>query len=430
MTARRVKLTQKTVDAAKPEAARYVLHDTETPGFRLVVSPVTKRNPEGRKTFMFAYRVGGGRGGRQREPMIGTAPPMKAEAARRRAEEWYSEVRKGGDPAGARAETRAAPTCDDLFDRYISDHARPKKKARSIEEDEALLRQYLRPEFGRLKVLDVDEDDVQRFHAGMASKPIRGNRAVALLSKAFALAEGWKMRPRGTNPCVGLEKYEEKARKRFLAPAELARLGEALRVADRDGALTLPARRGVRAVEERVVVNPWAVAAIRLLIFTGARKTEVLSLRWEWIDAENGRACLPDSKTGEKVVLLPPPALAVLARLPRDAANPHVLRGAKPSAHLVNVKDAWAAVREAADLLDVRIHDLRHSFASIGAAGGASLPIIGALLGHSQPQTTQRYAHLHDDPLRAAAASIGSRIAAAMGDADTGASSSVVALRR
>ena len=235
----------------------------------------------------------------------------------------------------------------------------------------------------------------------------------------FNLAEVWDMRPDGSNPCRHVRKYAETQRKRFLSSAELARLGEALRLAERDGFLDLPAREGVRDKATRAPVSAEAVAAIRLLVLTGARKSEILTLRWAWIDFAGRRAHLPDSKTGDKSIVLSPPALAVLADLARSDDNPHVIRGAKPGAHLVNLKDPWLAVREAAGLDDVRIHDLRHSYASVGAAGGASLPIIGALLGHTQAQTTQRYAHLSDDPLQAAAAVISNKIAASMAPPDT-----------
>jgi integrase len=173
----------------------------------------------------------------------------------------------------------------------------------------------------------------------------------------------------------------------------------------------------VREKAERVAISPSAVAAVRLLALTGARKGEILGLQWAWVDASSGRAHLPDSKSGEKTLILPPAALAVLASLQTVEGNPYVIVGGKPGAPLVNLKDPWLAIREAANLDDVRIHDLRHSFASVGAAGGASLPIIGALLGHSQPSTTARYAHLADDPLQAAAADIGAKIWAAMGAA-------------
>lgn len=179
----------------------------------------------------------------------------------------------------------------------------------------------------------------------------------------------------------------------MLSPAELALLGDAL--AAYDGSL-------------------YAVGAVKLLVFTGARLGEVLGLRWGWVDFERGEARLPDSKTGAKTLHLPPPALAVLAALPRLDDNPYVIAGAKPGAALVNLEKPWRAIRAAAGLDDVRLHDLRHAFASIAASSGMGLPIIGKMLGHSQPATTARYAHLASDPVKAAAVAVANKIAAAM----------------
>jgi integrase len=179
----------------------------------------------------------------------------------------------------------------------------------------------------------------------------------------------------------------------MLSAEELARLGDVL--AGYDG-------------------SPYYAAAIKLLVFTGARLGEVLGLQWQWIDLERGEARLPDSKTGAKTLHLPPPALAVLAELPRVEGNPHVIVGAKPGAALVNLQKPWRAIRKAAGLDDVRNHDLRHSFASVAASGGMGLPIIGKMLGHTQAQTTQRYAHLASDPVKAAAATVANQIMAAM----------------
>ncbi|MEM8557890.1 MAG: tyrosine-type recombinase/integrase [Bacteroidota bacterium] len=408
MASKKARLTQRLAEAAKPQARRYHLSDTDIPGFRLHVTP------GGKKSWYLAYRLGGGRGATQREPKIGDFPAMKAEAARRIAEDWLADVRKGGDPAGERKARRQAPRLSDLFHRYIDDHALPHKKPSSVNEDERLIRDYLQPALGSLKVAEVTRAQVIAFHRGLAEKPYRANRALALLSKAFNLAELWGLRPDGSNPCRHVRKYPEQSRKRFLSHDELARLGESLRLAERDGALAIKGSPGGR----RVPIHASAIAAIRLLIFTGARKSEILGLRWEWVDLRAGRASLPDSKTGEKTIILPPPALKVLLDLPRSSSNPYVIAGRKPDAALVNLKDPWSAIRTAAGIPDVRIHDLRHSFASVGAAGGASLSIIGKLLGHSQAQTTLRYAHLADDPLQSAAARIGAEIAAAMGPDD------------
>ncbi|MGH6989060.1 MAG: site-specific integrase [Stellaceae bacterium] len=207
------------------------------------------------------------------------------------------------------------------------------------------------------------------------------------------------MRPDGSNPCRHVEKYPQRRRERFLSAVELARLGDAL--AAFDG-------------------SPNVVAAVKLLVFTGARLGEVLGLRWEWIDFERGAARLPDSKTGAKTLHLPPPALAVLAELPRIEGNPHVIAGAREGAAWVNLEKPWRAIRKVAGLDDVRLHDLRHAFASVAASSGMGLPIIGKMLGHTQAQTTARYAHLASDPVKAATAVAGKIAAAIGGGGDAG----------
>jgi integrase len=225
--------------------------------------------------------------------------------------------------------------------------------------------------------------------------PHQANRLLAVPSK-FNLAERWGLRPDGSNPCRHVEKFGERKRERMLSPVELARLGDAL--AAYTGSL-------------------YAVAAVKLLVFTGARLGEVLALRWEWIDFERGEARLPDSKTGAKTLHLPPPALTVLAALPRLDGNPHVIAGQKAGAAMVNLEKPWRAIRGAAGLDDVRLHDLRHAFASVAASSGMGLPIIGKMLGHTQAATTARYAHLASDPVKAAAASVAGKIADAMSGA-------------
>jgi integrase len=249
----------------------------------------------------------------------------------------------------------------------------------------------------------VTRADVQGLHHGMKDTPYHANRTLALLSKMMNLAERWGIRPDGTNPCRHVERYREKKRQRYLSAVELAELGQVLAKVER----------------ERVEWHS-VVPALRLLIFTGARVSEILTLRWEWLDFERRCLNLPDSKTGAKVIHLNAPALKVLADLERDGENPHVIRGRLPGTYLVNLKDPWRRIRKRAKIPDVRVHDLRHPFAAVAAGAGSSLPIIGALLGHTQPQTTQRYAHLSADPLKAAAEAVGARIAAAMAPKRTG----------
>lgn len=408
METRKIKLTQRSVEAAKPGERRYVVSDSEIPGFRLQITP------SGKKSFYFAYRVGGGRGATQREPKIGDWPAMKAEKARGIAEDWAAQVRLGGDPGGDRRDARAAPRMSDLFTRYLTDHAEMHKKASSVANDRRLIEKRLIPALGKRKIAEVTRDEIARLHRSLAMTPYEANRMLSLLSKAFNLAEIWGWRPDASNPCRHVRKYREEKRTRFLSETELARLGEVLRRAEMDGFLLLPPRAGKRDTDKRIPISRYAVAATRLLILTGARTGEILGLKWDWIDLEDGIAKLPDSKTGEKAIMLPPPALAVLDQLPRIEGNPHVIVGGKLGAALVNLKKPWGAIREAAGLEEVRGHDLRHGFASIGAASGLTLETIGALLGHSQPSTTLRYVHFASNPLKAAASGIGGRIEAAM----------------
>ena len=393
-----VKITKRTVDAAEPGEREYAIWDFEISGFGLRVYP------SGRKVYCLKYRVGGGRNGTVRKPTIGTHGAITPDQAREIAKDWSSEIRRGGDPSATRAASRNAPLMAGLLERYLEDHARPHKKASSIKDDEGLIRQMLRPVFGHRKVAEVTRADVDAFHKSLKGKPYRANRALALLSKAFNLAEVWGWRPDGSNPCRHVRKYREERRERFLSQQELARLGAALASAERGELLS---QRGAP-------ISPYAVAAIRLLIFTGARRGEILRLRWEHVSLEAGRLELPDSKTGAKFVYLPPAAIQLLQKILPVEGNPFVIVGGKPGAPLVNLKEPWNVIRVAAGLDDLRIHDLRHSFASVGAAGGMSLLIIGALLGHRETATTARYAHLSGDPLRSAATAIGTKIADAL----------------
>jgi integrase len=237
------------------------------------------------------------------------------------------------------------------------------------------------------------------------ASPIAANRVLSLLSKMFALAEAWGIRSQNSNPCRGIDRFPERERERLITAGELARLGDALL-----------AHKGY-----------WAgPAAIRLLALTGMRKSEVLTLRWSDIDIEHGSARLPDSKTGPKSISLGAPALTVLATLPREDGNPYVLPAARPRRagdskasadeprHFVQVQTTWEAITKAAGISGLRLHDLRHGFASVGAMGGDSLFILGKLLGHNDATTTQRYAHLAADPLRAVADRISGKVAAAL----------------
>ena len=385
------KLTKRLIDAlqAGPEGD-LVVWDEELKCFGIRV----KRS--GVKSFCIQYRNAGGQSKRL---TLGRYGPLTPDQARRLALQHLSEVTKGSDPVAERTVMRKASTIKELAERYLEEHAKTKKKASSLDRDERLLKRFILPALGSKKVIAVTRADVARLHHSVGQEtPIQANRVLAVLSKMMTLAIKWGIRPElDGNPCRYVERYKEAKRERYLSPDELARLGKALAEMEQEG-LELPS----------------VITAVRLLIFTGCRREEILSLKWEHIDLERACLRLPDSKTGAKTVPLGPPALEVLAGSPRLEGNPYVCPGLRPGGHLIGLPKAWGRIQKRAGLAGVRLHDLRHSFASVGAAAGLGLPIIGALLGHTQAATTQRYAHLADDPLHAAADEITKRIAEAM----------------
>jgi integrase len=279
----------------------------------------------------------------------------------------------------------------------MAEHATVKKKPGSIRPDDYNLRCHVLPALGQKKVMAVTRADIGALHHAMRETPGAANRVLALLSKMFTLAEQWGLRPEGSNPVRHIERYRERRFERFLSVEEFVRLGDALAEAE-------------RTQTEYASV----IAAIRLLIFTGARLSEILELRWEQVDFAHACLRLPDSKTGAKLIYLSPPALEVLYGIERHESNPYVIVGREPCSHLVNLRKPWGRIRAKAGMSDVRLHDLRHSFASVGAAIGLSLPMIGKILGHTQAATTQRYAHLAADPVKEAVDKIGAVIAHAM----------------
>lgn len=266
-----------------------------------------------------------------------------------------------------------------------------------MKSDETILRLHILPTLGTKKAVAVTRTDISKLHHAMRSTPGAANRTLALLSKMMNLAEKWGVRPDGTNPCRHVERNPERKMERFLSADELNRLGAALAEA-----------------EHTRTELPNVIAAIRLLIFTGMRLNEALTLRWEHVDLERSCLHLPDSKTGAKAIYLSAPALEVLTRIDRQEGSPWVIAGARSGAHLVNLRKPWHRIRQRASLDDVRLHDLRHSFASIAAGLGEGLPMIGRLLGHTQAATTYRYAHLAADPVRMANERIGATIVGMM----------------
>lgn len=485
------KLTKRIVDAATDRNGRDAwVWDTEIKGFGLRV----RRN--GHRVYVLEYRPGaGGRSAPKRRVTIGKhGSPWTPEAARNEARRLLGIVAAGSDPALDKAGRKAAPTVADMAQRFLEEHADTKRKPATAKQYRRLLIQFIGPAVGRKKVADVTRQDVMRLHSGMSKTPYQANRSLALVSTMFNFAELAGERAANSNPAIGVERYREAARERILSVDELGWLGEAMRDAEAlalrqdeltrgstvarrrlSSALSDGDRQGHRAARRDLersraalrelangAVPIQAIACFRLLLFTGARLGEILSLKWEWIDLHRGEARLPDSKTGRKTIHLPAPALDVLARTPRIDGNPYVITGNRAGAHLIGIQRPWQRIRSAATvkewraggrqvgaivdqlakrlhrdptleecrravaaaglalpppgLSNLRIHDLRHAFASVAAGAGLGLPVIGKLLGHTQAVTTQRYAHLAADPLKAAAASIAGKIAGAMSD--------------
>lgn len=378
----KAKLTVRIVEAFKPGESDAIIWDTELAGFGCKITP------KGKRTYFLYYRTVEGQ---QRRPAIGVHGPMRPEAAREIARRWLAEVAQGKDPSQDRAEARAAPTVQQLCDRYITEHAETRKKETSIRNDRRLIDNHLAPALGKKKVASVTRADIAALHHSLRATPYEANRMMAMASKMFSLAERWGLRPDGSNPAKNIDRYREEKRERYLSSGEVSRLWKVL---ESDAATGK--------------VSQSAIAAVKLLILTGRRLNEVLGLRWAWIDLDAKVMRLPDTKSGALLVSLGDAAVSVLVDLKalgRD--DTFVIAGQRKGAPLVNLQKPWRVLRALAGLEDVRIHDLRHTYASIGAGLGMSLPLLGRLLGHTQASTTQRYAHLAQDPVRVAADAIG-----------------------
>jgi len=415
-------LTKRYVDSLTfTRDADYLVWDQKLRGFGMRVREHTGKDGtiQKRKTFVVGYRPQGSR--QYRRFVIGTYGPMTVEQARTEALRHLSAVSQGNDPLEAKRAERAAQTVRDFGVQFLS-HVDDRRKPTTAREYRRLWTRHVLPAFGTRKVAEVSQTDVQRLHRSLRRTPYLANRVVAMLGGFFSFAGSEGVRSAHDNPTRSIEPYPETPRERFLTPDEFRRLGQALGRAEREGLPPAPeyrrtpktpqtAKHKPKNADEPIKANPFAAAAIRLLILTGCREGEILSLRWDAVDLQRGYLRLADTKTGKSIRPLSQSAAAVLETLPRIHDNPFVIPGSKPGEHLKEIKRLWYAVRHAAELNEVRLHDLRHSFASVPASSGDSLLIVRALLGHKRASTTERYAHLADDPVKRAADRAASKIA-------------------
>jgi len=381
MASVRKHITKSVVDAMKPDE---IIWDTKLIGFGV-------RYQRRDKVFVYKCRIGN----RQRWFAIGKyGQPWTVAEAGNRVKVIQGDIAKDLDPAAIRDDRVSNPTLRQAGAIFFETVVSKRRKATQVLYNDFLNR-LIYPKLGDVKVSQIKFSDIALFHYGLRKTPITANRVIASMSALFSWCERCGLRPKHSNPVQGVEKFPEKSKERFLSPRELARLGIALARAERNNTESI-----------------FALASIRLLIFTGCRRNEILELQWKDVKIERAMFLLTETKTGARPVYLSAPALSVLAGLPKVSKNPFVIVGDKEGQRLVNLRKPWLRICKVARLRGVRIHDLRHSFASVGVNGGASLPIIGKLLGHAKSSTTEKYAHLAADPVRAVNEAMGNQIAA------------------
>ncbi len=335
--------------------------DDMLPGFGVRVTR------SGRRTYVMRYRTASRT---ERMMTLGRVEDMHPDDARELARENFKDVRHGKDPKADRDKLRKAPTVADLAKRFMEEHAE-KKRPGTARNYEILWRRHILPRMGNLKVADVDHDDASALHLAMKATPVNANRALEVLTKAFTLAEKWRMRERGTNPCEFVEAYAEESRQRILTRSELERLWAVL---DR--------------WDSRVPMAP----LVQLLLLTGCRVSEWRLALWSWLDLERGTLSLPDraAKNGQREVTLAPEVVSLLEALPRTSV--YVLPG-DTGGPIQDHEGIWQRIRKAADLEGVRLHDLRHTVGSYAHREGLGLKAVADLLGHKQLRTAERYIH-------------------------------------
>ena len=378
-------ISNRTVDALKV-AKDTVFWDRDLPGFGVRVYP------GGSKVYVVQTRGPLG----PRRATVGRHGVIGAGQARRRGALMIARIKAGEEPApkSVAAKRASGPTVAELARRFRKEHVAVRCKASSAKTMNSVIDGHILPALGKRKAACVSVKDVTALHHRMRATPTQANIAINTLSRMYRMAEAWGLVENGLNPCRPVVRYRERKRERFLTDGEFERLGRALDETLFDGG-----------------ASAQSVAAIRLLMLTGCRRGEILSLAWRDVDLRARELRLRDTKTGARVVPLSPSAVEILARLKRETTSEWVIPGPNPEMHMRKLGNAWRRIRARAGLHDVRLHDLRHSFASRALALGESLPMIGRLLGHSRVESTARYAHLARDSVHTAAAKIAESIA-------------------
>lgn len=416
-----MKFTKACVTALKPESRRKYYDDDSLPGFRLVVSP------NGNKTFAVRIRFGGRSTRQERTKTIGRFGVLTVEQAREEALKVLAQVRLGQNPLQAKADPVPALSVGEVCAEFLRDQE-GKLKPKTAYEYRRIVSREIVPVLGARVAEELDSLAVSRWHSTLGENaPGLANNALRLLRSIYRWAHARGLVSETVQPSRRVKPFPERKVERFLSSEEIGRLVVALRRSEEAGVRPDPVRHRLELKRAGRLhdasgsnetstpyarpINPFAVAAIRFLLLTGWRKSEALSLRWDAIDWQRGQVDLADSKTGRSIRQLGAPALQLLSSLTRFSGSPWVFPGLDPAQHLVDLKHVWQAIRHEAGLADVRLHDLRHTFASHALGAGCSLAEVGKLLGHRDLNSTQRYAHLADEAIRSAADEVASRLA-------------------
>jgi len=375
------RLTKRIIDTLEVTGTDHIIWDNQLSGFGIRISP------KGRKTFVVQYR----HHGKSKKVRLGKYGLVTVDQARKEAQTILGALASGKNPSIAVQRHIKSPTLNKVAKRFLDEYVAVRLKPGTQANYRQVLKCYVLPVLGKRKIIDIHRTDIAALHLSLKHVPNQANRCVLVLSKIFNLCEEWGLREQSQNPCKHVQRYKENKRHRFLSKSELSHLWQILDKV---------------ALENTASI--YAVNAYKLLILTGCRLSEIQTLKWSYI-----RGChveFPDSKTGYKRLPLNDAAMTILNQTPRLPDNDYVICGEKVGSHVVNLQKPWRRIRKQAGLDDVRIHDLRHTFASHAVMGGTPLALVSRLLGHSKITTTMRYAHLADAELAKASNGIGNQL--------------------